>query len=47
MDYLISECPGDCAIAGQYSFPFEIQVPEWLPDSFILNLKKSKAYAQI
>ena len=43
----ISKCPNDCAPAGQYTFPFQITLPEWLPGSFLLNVKKESALAQI
>ena len=39
--------PNNCSPPGMYSFPFKIQVPDWLPGSVILGSQHEELNLQI
>jgi hypothetical protein len=45
--YKIADCPDGVAIPGQFSFPFSIVLPDWLPSSMVLNTLHESSYMAI
>lgn len=34
-NFMIAQCPNNVAVPGEFTFPFSIQIPDWLPSSFL------------
>lgn len=47
IQYVIQQLPDGVAPAGQYTFPFSVQIPPWLPASMLLSTQRECALMAI